>query len=247
MTYCLGLKLDDGLVFASDTRTNAGVDYVTTYRKMHLFEPDENRTLVLLAAGNLATTTELVDTVRRDLIHDKQNSVAGCQSMFDAAQYLGQVSRSVQDRHAVALSNSGVSGEISLILGGQIRGGEHELYLIYPQGNYISASLETPFLQIGESKYGKPMLDRILHRSTSLADGARLALVSLDATVRSNLTVGLPYDLAIYQRDRFQLSHQSRIEADSPFYRSFRDAWQSGIESAFRGLPRFDWEGQDSR
>jgi putative proteasome-type protease len=248
MTYCLAMKLDAGLVFAADTRTNAGVDYVTAYGKMHVFRPRDDRLFVLLSAGNLAITQEIVDTLQRDLDADgKKGNLAGSKHLFEVVQYVGSVSTHVQDRHRAALSASGVSGEVSLILGGQIRGGEPEIFLIYPQGNYIHASRQTPYLQIGESKYGKPMLDRVLHVHTPLADAARLALVSLDATMRSNLTVGPPFDLAIYERDGFELACSERIQVDSPFYQRFRDAWQHGIEAAFRGLPPFEWESKERR
>lgn len=242
MTYCLAMKLDAGLVFAADTRTNAGVDYVTAYKKLHVFDDQEDRLFVMLSAGNLAVTTEIIDTLRRDLASGNTASLATCQYPFDAAQYVGKVSRRIQDRHRAALVSSGISGEVSLILGGQVRGTEPDIFLIYPQGNYISASPETPFLQIGESKYGKPMLDRILHPATRLEDAARLALVSLDATMRSNVTVGPPFDLAIYKEGPLRLSRHERIEVNSNFYLNFRATWQNGIELAFEQLPRFDWE-----
>ena len=242
MTYCVALQLDDGLVFAADTRTNAGVDYVTTYGKIHVFDPSDDRLFVLLSAGNLAITTELVDTLRRDLAEDAHHPMLQAKYPFEVARSIGALSRQIQDRHVSALGAAGVSGEVTLILGGQIRGTEHELFLIYPQGNYVSASAETPYLQIGESKYGKPMLDRILRCDTSLEDGARLALVSLDATVRSNVTVGAPFDLAIYRKNSFALAHSERIQTGSAFYSEFREAWESGINAAFRGLPPFDWE-----
>jgi putative proteasome-type protease len=243
MTYCLAMKVDSGLVFASDTRTNAGVDYVTAYGKMHIYTPHADRLFVVLSAGNLAITQEVVDTLRRDLAaDDAAHSLAHGRYLFEVAQYVGTLSVQVQQRHHEALAASGINGEVTLILGGQIRGSEPEIFLIYPQGNYIHASRQTPYLQIGENKYGKPMLDRMLRTSTPLADAARLALVSLDATMRSNVTVGPPFDLAIYERDRFALSHNERIEVDSGFYERFRAAWQHGMEAAFRQLPAFDWE-----
>ncbi len=243
MTYCLAMKLESGLVFASDTRTNAGVDYVTAYGKMHVFQHGDERLFVLLSAGNLATTHEMVDIMRRDLAAGGGvASLADGRQPFEVAQYVGTVSTQVQQRHRQALNSSGTSGEVTLILGGQIRGSEPEIFLIYPQGNYIHASRQTPYLQIGESKYGKPMLDRVLSTATSLNDGARLALVSLDATMRSNLTVGPPFDLAIYPRDAFALSCHQRIQVDSDFYQRFRNAWREGLEDAFKRLPPFDWE-----
>ena len=160
MTYCLAIRLEQGLVFGSDSRTNAGVDYVTTYRKVHLFQPASDRLFIVLSAGSLATTQEIVYHVQRDLEYSTNTSnLSNVRYLFEAAEYLGQVSQAVQQRHAPALHASGVSGEASLILGGQIQGQPPEIMLIYPQGNYITASDETPYLQIGESKYGKPVLD----------------------------------------------------------------------------------------
>ncbi len=243
MTYCLAMRLEDGLVFAADTRTNAGVDYVTAYGKMHVFTPGEDRLFVVLSAGNLAITQEVVDTLHGDLRSpDAAESLATGRYPYEVAQYVGTLSVAVQNRHRATLSASGISGDVSLILGGQIRGSEPEIFLIYPQGNYIHASRQTPYLQIGESKYGKPMLDRVLRPDTRLADGARLALVSLDATMRSNVTVGPPFDLAIYERDSYRLARNERIQVDSPFYQRFRTAWQDGMQAAFQQLPPFDWE-----
>lgn len=242
MTYCLAIQLDHGLVFASDTRTNAGADYISSYRKMHVFTPSEDRLFVILSAGNLATTQEVLDWVQRDITNPSGESLLTVNHLFEAATYLGRVSVDVQERHAHALQRSGVIGEASMILGGQIQGEAEGICLIYPQGNYIMASVETPYLQIGESKFGKPMLDRVLHSELSLEDGARLALISLDATIRSNVTVGPPFDLAIYPANSFHLSRQERFEFESPYYASLRQSWQNGLSNAFHGLPRFEWE-----
>ena len=240
MTYCLALRVDAGIVFAADTRTNAGVDYVTSYRKLHVFQPAPDRLFVLLAAGSLATTRELLDAIGRDLAREPAGeSLRTVGAVFEAAAYVGRLSRQIQERHGPALASSGVSGEVSLILGGQIAGSDPDLVLVYPQGNYIGAPDETPYLQIGETKYGKPVLDRLVRRSLSLDEAARLALVSLDATVRSNLTVGLPFDFAIYPRDAFGLSAEVRIEEDSAYYRGLRDAWQQGFNTMFEGLLPF--------
>jgi putative proteasome-type protease len=240
MTYCLAIRVDAGIVFAADTRTNAGVDYVTTYGKVHVFEPAPDRAFVLLAAGSLATTHELIDQIQRDLDNAPNGeSLASVWYPFEAAEYVGRVSRQIQDKHAPALLQSGVSGEVSLILGGQIRGRPPEVMLIYPQGNYIAATEETPYLQIGETKYGKPVLDRLVHRSLSLPDAARLALVSLDATVRSNITVGLPFDFATYGTDSFVVGPCARIEETTPYYVSLRETWQRGFEEMFGRLEPF--------
>ena len=245
MTYCLGLSLDEGLVFASDSRTNAGVDYVTTYSKMHVFTPAADRLFVLLSAGNLATTQEVINHIQRDLDHPNGSpNLANVRYLFEAAEYIGRVSLQVQQGHGAALSSSGVSGETTLILGGQIAGQPHGLMLIYPQGNYITASAETPYLQIGESKYGKPSLDRIVTPKLRLDEGARLALVSLDATTRSNITVGPPFELAIYRKDEFQLNHRCKFEERDPYLVQIREAWNAGMRAAFENLPHFAWESE---
>ncbi len=247
MTYCVGMSLEEGLVFASDCRTNAGVDYVTTYSKMHVFTPGNDRVFVLLSAGNLATTQEVVNHIQRDIDSPGQHgNLLGARYLFEAADYVGRVMLEVQREHGAALQQAGISGETTLILGGQIQGQPHGLMLIYPQGNYITASPETPYLQIGESKYGKPALDRIVRQDLSLADGARLAMVSLDATARSNITVGPPYEVGICQRDSLEMGQYHKFQEDDPYLIELRGAWNAGILRAFGALPRFPWE-QDPR
>jgi putative proteasome-type protease len=247
MTYCLGLALDEGLVMAADSRTNAGIDYVTTFSKLHVFQPAPDRIFILLSAGNLATTQEVMNRIRRDLDRAQGQGAQECglltaDYLFEAADYVGRVSLGVQRDHGPALSQSGVSVGTTLILGGQIAGQPHGLYLIYPQGNYFSASPETPYLQIGENKYGKPALDRIAKPGLSLEDGARLCVVSLDATSRSNVTVGPPFEVAIYAKDTQTLTHRLKLTADHPALRALSTSWNQGIRSVFDGLPRFDWE-----
>jgi putative proteasome-type protease len=230
------------MVFCSDSRTSAGPDMLSSYSKMHVFTPAPDRLIVLLTAGNLATTQAIVSRVESEQDKPGIVNLGNCSDMAGVARYIGGI---VQDEHARAQSAAtagGVDTSTSLLLGGQIQGGGMANYLVYPAGNYITDSDQNPFLQIGESKYGKPMLDRVLSTQTSLADGARLALVSLDATMRSNVTVGPPFDLAICPRDTFTLARHERIHVDSDFYRDFRAAWQDGLQAAFRGLPPFDWE-----
>ena len=248
MTYCLGLVLEQGLVLASDSRTNAGVDYVTTFSKLHVFTPAPDRIFVLLSAGNLATTQEVLNRIRRDLDNPGDwTHLLNARYLFEAAAYVGKVSLQVQRDHGPALQQSGMSAETTLLLGGQIAGEPHGLYLIYPQGNYFAASPETPYLQIGENKYGKPALDRIVSSHMSLADGARLVLVSLDATARSNVTVGPPFQLGIYPKDSLALSHFEKFDAESPFLQELQRKWNDGIRAAFLSLPRFGWEAQEER
>jgi len=243
MTYCLSIKVNDGLVFASDSRTHAGVDYASVYSKMHRFELHQDRMIVLLAAGSLATTQAVMNHIRRDL----ENPGGLCSLntvpyLFDAAAYVGEISVKVQQQHCAAMTKSGFSAEASFILGGQIQGQPHEIYLIYPQGNYITASPDTPYLQIGETKYGKPILDRMAMPATSLEDAARCALVSLDSTMRSNISVGPPLELAVYRKDRFAIDHYLNLDTLSPFYADLKKQWSEGIKNAFNLLPRFDWE-----
>jgi putative proteasome-type protease len=243
MTYCLAIRLDQGLVFGSDSRTNAGVDYVTTYRKMHVFQPAPDRLFVVLSAGSLATTQEIAYHVQRDLDFPGNGvNLSNVRYLFEAAEYLGQVSQNVQQRHAPALQASGVSGETSLILGGQIQGQPPEIMLIYPQGNYITASEETPYLQIGESKYGKPVLDRFLAPDLSLEVGGRIALTSLEGTARSNVTVGPPFEIALYPRDSLAIHQHMRFEANSQYLVDLRAAWHQGLHRTLYELPVFDWE-----
>jgi putative proteasome-type protease len=258
MTYCLALKLRDGLVFASDSRTTAGVDYISTYRKMHVFQPSAERLIVILTSGNLATTQAVIDNLRRDLGGLQGGAAAGSgvssppvaparnlasvSYLFEAARYVGTVLNAVVEQYASAFHGSLADARATLIVGGQIAGAPPELYLVYPEGNYIAATEETPFLQLGEFKYGKPILSRIAVAGLSLDDAARLALISFDAAMKSNLSVGPPVELAIYPRDRLGFSHQLSLEADSELLRDVGRVWNEKMLSAFRDLPRFDWE-----
>ncbi len=253
MTYCVGLCLDQGLVMASDSRTNAGVDAISSYSKMHFFQPAPDRIFILLAAGNLATTREVLDRIRRDLDQAANPNPSPYQQapgptlrsvnyLFEAATYIGQLSLAVLTDQGAAVRQSGASPEATFLLGGQIAGQPHGLFLIYPQGNAIAASPETPYLQIGEHKFGKPALDLIAHPGLSLDDGARLCLISLESTARSNLTVAPPFEVATYPRDLLALSQRIKLEADSPELEALTDSWRGGLRQAFAGLPRFDWE-----
>ncbi|MGM7318895.1 peptidase [Idiomarina sp. ST10R2A5] len=243
MTYCLAIRVNKGLVFASDSRTNAGVDYVAVYSKMYRFSWPGERTVVLLSAGSLATSQAVVNAINSDL--EDPNAAFNLRKgkhLYDVASYVGNLSQKEQQQHAPALEKSNASGEASFILGGQIAGKACEIYMIYPQGNYISASEDTPYLQIGENKYGKPILDRIITPNTSLEDAGRCAMVSLDSTVRSNISVGLPIELAIYTGDSLEEPWHAKYSAFSPMYKSMQKQWNEGLRQAFSGLPRFDWE-----
>jgi putative proteasome-type protease len=242
MTYCVAMNLHDGLVFASDSRTNAGSDYVTSYSKMHLFTPSSDRLLVLLSAGNLATTQEVISRIKRDLDRsDTNESLLSAAYMFEAADYVGRVTQDVQRAHGAALNSAGVNGEVTWLLGGQISGQPHSLMLIYPQGNYIEASESTPYLQIGETKYGKPVVDRVLGYHTSLEDAAKLALVSLTSTSNSNKTVGPPFELASYRADTFSLAGRCKFDSSGDYLPRLEQAWKDGLSHIFSNLPPLNW------
>jgi putative proteasome-type protease len=245
MTYCLAIALDQGLIFTSDSRTNAGIDQVSTYSKMHTFGREGgDRQFVLLSAGNLATTQGVVARLRRDMEYGAPVSLFTVEDLHEAAEYLGQVNSGQRAKHIDSLAMSGFSSEATFILGGQIGGRPPGIYLIYPQGNYITASRETSFLLIGESKYGKPILDRIINPATPLEDAARCSLVSMDSTMRSNATVGPPIELLVYERDSLRLEHRWRMEADDPYLQSLRKGWDEKLKEAFRDLPRLTWSSR---
>jgi len=243
MTYCLAIKVDEGLVFASDSRTHGGVDNINVYSKMHTFTVSKDHVFVLLSAGNLATTQAVINTIERDLSAKKgKENLASVDYMFDAAHYVGKVSRSIQKEYHVVGQQSSASFGASFILGGQLKGFPPELFLIYPEGNYISVSEENPFVQIGEAKYGKPILDRIVCPPLPLSDAARCALVSIDSTIRSNLSVGPPIELLYYKKDSYGLKRHRVFHENDEYLISLKEAWNVGLHTVFDSLPRFDWE-----
>ena len=248
MTYCVGYWLEKGLVLASDSRTNAGVDYISTYSKMHVFQPAADRLFVLMAAGNLATTQAVLSWIRRDLDHFLEaadgpaKDLRHCDYLFEAAAYVGRVSVAVQKENAEALRAVGVSSEASFILAGQIGNEPHGLYLVYPQGNAIMANRDTPFLQIGESKYGKPPLDNVGSTNLGLEDAARLCLISQVLTQRSNLTVGPPFELITSPAGSLSISHHHRFEANDPDQAAMIEIWSDAQREALHRLPPFPWE-----
>ena len=243
MTYCVGIETDEGLVFAADTRTSASFDDVRVYRKMHIFEYPGDRVFVIMSAGNLATTQLTVSRLMRDAEDPKATrSLRTFTHLYEVAEYVGEVLVASQFKMKDDAQQSGVSVQSTLILGGQIAGERPGLYMIYPLGNCIATSPETPYLQIGESKYGKPILDRILRPQTTLEDAARCALVSLDSTIRSNLSVGLPIDIALVRAGDLKITQKMRMESDTPLYSEIHETWSRKLESAVHSLPRFPWE-----
>lgn len=246
MTYCVGIQTEEGLVFASDTRTSASFDDVRVHAKMHIFEFPGERSFVLMSAGNLGTTQAVVARLQRDISDGARTSLRTPRHLFEVAEYVGQALVAAQAQVSGNVQYSGVSVESTLILGGQIAGEPPGLFLVYPLGNCIATSPETPYLQIGESKYGKPILDRIIHHDTTLEDASRCALVSLDSTIRSNVSVGLPIDLALMREGDLKISERLRLDADTPLYVDIRDNWSRKLETAVRSLPRFPWEHADT-
>ena len=242
MTYCVGILVNDGLVFASDTRTSASFDDVRTHTKMHAFDFPGERSFVLMSAGNLGTTQSLLARLQRDLDDAAATTLRTPRRLFEVAEYIGQTLVAAQGKASPATELGTVSLESTLIFGGQIGNEPPGLFLIYPLGNCIASSPETPYLQIGESKYGKPILDRVIRSTTTLEDASRCALVSLDSTMRSNVSVGLSIDLALMRYGECQIAEWMRLEADSPLFASLQDEWSIKLEAAVRTLPRFPWE-----
>jgi putative proteasome-type protease len=237
VTYCLALRLDEGLIFLSDTRTNAGVDNVGTYRKLHVFAPAPDRVFVLQSAGNLGTTQQVLDMIGRDLdAGGEQESLASVCHMFEAALYIGRLSQSIVQQHRGGLGTVGADATASFILGGQIAGDRPEITLVYPEGNYIRPSDERPFLQIGESKYGKFMLELAVRARVGMEDAIKIALSSMVSTARANLSVGPPYDLGLYHNGSLTIN-EHRIESDSPYLQALQDAWVSTLIAAVDTLP----------
>jgi putative proteasome-type protease len=244
MTYCVAMRLRAGLLFASDTRTNAGVDHIAQFRKMHLFHVPHQREIVLLNAGNLATTQSLVSLLNQRLQHEVPNML-NVSSLYEAAVLVGKTLREVvaRDSDADHGPSQGVDFGANFLLGGQIKGEGPRLFHIYPQGNFIEATEDTPYFQIGESKYGKPILDRIIsYESTQLPEAAKCTLISFDSTIRSNLSVGLPIDMVLLRTNRFEEPMKAhRVTADSPYYQQLRKGWGEGLRKVFEGLPDEPW------
>ncbi|MGD8607447.1 MAG: hypothetical protein PVH21_09160 [Myxococcales bacterium] len=238
MTYGVAVKVDEGLVFVSDSRTNAGVDQIRTYGKMHVFCGDGSRFFVLLSAGNLATSRAVVDRLERDLDAEAKLSLRTVQRLTEAASYIGRVSREEQRKYSKGSKAQKFSPGASFIFGGEIEGDGHSILLIYPEGNHIPVSRHAPFLQIGEEKYGKPILDRIIEPSLSLEVAARCALVSMDSTMRSNATVGPPIELLLYRAGTHRSGNQLTFGEDDDYLRLLRRAWQDSLKEAFAKLPK---------
>jgi len=245
MTYCLGISLDAGQIFMSDTRTNAGIDHVSTFSKMRIFEKPGERIIVLLSTGNLATTqatvTLLEEQIQLSVEDQKTPSLMTVSSLFRAARLVSEAQRSVYRIDAAALKDAGIDGNATFIIGGQIAGERPRLFLIYAAGNFIESGEDTLFFQAGELKYGKPVLDRVVASSTDLLEATKCALVSFDSTMKSNVSVAPPIDLVIIKRDTCRISLRHRILETDPYFLEVRKRWGDGLRAAFASLPAAPW------
>jgi putative proteasome-type protease len=243
MTYCVGMLLDAGMVFASDSRTNAGVDQVSSFRKMRVFERPGDRVITILSSGNLSITQHAINQLEN---HGRRAadalSVWTAQSMFEVATLLGDCLRQVRQRDGPYLAQTNVDASAAFIVGGQLQGEQQRLFMIYSEGNFIEASAEAPFFQIGETKYGRPILDRVITPSTSLVEAAKCLLVSFDSTMRSNISVGLPIDLVTYNNQSLKRGGQKRILEGDPYFTMIHTQWGEGLRRVFAQLPDPDWD-----
>ncbi|HVY87401.1 MAG TPA: peptidase [Hyphomonadaceae bacterium] len=240
MTYCVGLKLKAGLVLLSDTRTNAGVDNIARFRKMFLFEKPGERVIAIMTAGNLGITqgvvTRIETQVKQSRIDPEIESIMTCDTLYRAAQIVGEAMREIQKRDRADIEAQGAAADATVIVAGQRKGGELRLFQVYTAGNFIEAGEDTPYMQIGENKYGKPILDRVIKPDTTLDEAIKAALVSMDSTLRSNLSVGMPLDLAVISANEYR-ARTLRIEQDHKEFRQISDSWAASLRQAFNDLP----------
>ncbi len=250
MTYCIGIRLNAGLVFLSDSRTNAGIDQISTFRKMIVYEQPGDRFMVLLSAGNLSASQSVRELLQLEKIDrgpdEAPLTIWNATSMFDAVRVLGATVRRVYQQDGPSLKATGVDFNVSLIFGGQIGGEAMRLFMVYSAGNFIEATRETCFFQIGESKYGKPILDRVLNPATGLDEAAKCALVSMDSTLKSNLSVGLPLDLLVYREGSLRCEQLVCIDDDNPYFRMIHRTWGERLKQVFESIDDPQWNGGDA-
>ena len=238
MTYCVGLLLDAGLVMLSDTRTNAGFDNIACYRKMFVFENAGERVITILTAGNLSVTQTVIAKLRHEMASEgSDSSIMHADTMLEVAEIVGRTLNDVYVEVDERMKRTDYSASASMLLAGQRQGGQLRLFLIYREGNFIEATDDTPYLQIGEHKYGKPILDRVVRPSTSLEDGRKAVLISMDSTLRSNLSVGMPLDLLTIRRNEYRVSTRERIEAGDSTFAAMSEAWSNALREGFHALP----------
>jgi putative proteasome-type protease len=250
MTYCVGIRLNAGLVFLSDSRTNAGLDAISTFRKMMIYEQPGERFMVMLSAGNLSISQSVREVLQVEKLdnggvgEDREPlTIWNAKSMFDATRVLGAAVRRVYEQDGPSLKAAGVDFNASMIFGGQIKGEAMRLFLVYSAGNFIEATRETCFFQVGESKYGKPILDRVLTPTTPLDEAAKCALVSMDSTLKSNLSVGLPLDLLVYEADTFKSNQHVCLDDHNPYFQMIRSTWGQRLREVFEGIEDPQWDG----
>ena len=242
MTYCVAMSLDAGMIFASDSRTNAGVDQIARFSKMKLFVRDGDRVIVTLSSGNLSITQNALNVLdQRARAGDSELNLWNAQSMFDVARLLGDSLREVKTRDGPYMLQNNIDASGNFLIGGQIRGEQHRLFNVYGEGNFIEASPDTCYFQIGESKYGKPVIDRVVTRSTNLLDATKCTIVSFDSTMRSNISVGLPIDLIVYEADSLTIKLHKRIEESDTYFQMVHREWGEGLRRVFQQLPDPDW------
>ncbi len=249
MTYCVGIRLNAGLVFLSDSRTNAGLDAISTFRKMMVYEKPGERFMVMLSAGNLSISQSVRELLQVEKLDDGTEAgltIWNATSMFDATRVLGATVRRVYEQDGVALKNAGVDFNASMVFGGQIKGEAMRLFLVYSAGNFIEATRETCFFQVGESKYGKPILDRVLTPTTPLDEAAKCALVSMDSTLKSNLSVGLPLDLLVYREGSFASGDHACIDDRNPYFQMIHSTWGQRLREVFESIDDPRWDGGDA-
>jgi putative proteasome-type protease len=242
MTYCIGIRLNAGLVFLSDSRTNAGIDQISTFRKMMVYEKPGDRFMTLLSAGNLSISQSVRELLQLEKI-DRGPDQEPLTSMFDAVRVLGATVRRVHDQDAASLQAAGIDFNCTMILGGQIQGEAMRMFMVYSAGNFIEATRETCFFQIGESKYGKPILDRVLTPDTPLDEAAKSALVSMDSTLKSNLSVGLPLDLLVYREGSFESDQIVCIDDENPYFKMIHNTWGQRLREVFESIADPVWDG----
>ena len=250
MTYCVGIRLNAGLVFLSDSRTNAGMDQISTFRKMMIYEQPGDRFMVMLSAGNLSisqSVREILQVEKLDNGTDEPLTIWNAPSMFDATRVLGSAVRRVYQQDGPSLKAAGIDFNASMIFGGQIKGEAMRMFLVYSAGNFIEATRETCFFQVGESKYGKPILDRVLTPATPLDEAAKCALVSMDSTLKSNLSVGLPLDLLVYREGTLACDDVVCIDEHNPYFHMIRSTWGQRLREVFEGIDAPSWDRSDAR
>ena len=241
MTYCCGILVRDGVVMIADTRTNAGLDNVSTFRKLHVFEEPGRHVLALSTAGNLSISQAVISTLQEGLDNPEtgqKETLSTCSSMFRATQLVGRAVRHVYELYGDALKDADVRFDVSFLFGGQVNGGRMRLFMIYSAGNFIECTSDTPFLQIGEHKYGKPVLDRAMHYDVELYEALKTSLISMDSTMRSNLGVGLPIDVLVVRSDVCDADLNHRIEAGEPYFHDLRSRWSAALRAAHQNIPR---------